>query len=218
VVIPFAANAAVVAPLAALGGALIVALLNIRQQRSQHLRGKMLDAADTFQISMQAADDALLRLARDSESHEEMLAWLERAQAATEDAGRALARLTLLYGPDSRTTSRAMEAHLRLDTTLRWEVPYLAETLRIRDEEPDAFEEDEVDGLRDNVHHYRGLAEDHLREFERSAFTAMRAPGRMRALDRLREPFRRYLWRLTGKTRRLRKKAATTSEQDRAAK
>src|ERR1700729_2709231 len=88
-------------PLAAVGGALLVAILNSRQQRTQQLREKMLDAADRFQINMQIARDAALRLARDSTSRADALEWRASAEIALGEARTGLARVTLLFGPDS---------------------------------------------------------------------------------------------------------------------
>lgn len=208
-------------PAAAVGGALLVAVLNIRQQRAQHLREKMLDAADAFQTSMQAASEALLRLARDSDSPTDAVEWLERTQRALEQANGELARLNLLFGPDSKTVLWAREALFRLDPTVRWYVPGFIEALERRpagSEQND--DDDEIEAAREFLHHHRELADDHMRSFARSAFTAMRSPGRLRAVDRIREPLKVKVWwpirhpRTTLKQRRRRRQEAQETNKD----
>jgi hypothetical protein len=189
-----AADPAWVAPVAAVGGALLVAVLNIRQQRSQHLREKMLDAADAFQTSAQAASTALLRIARDSESAGETESLSESVKTALEDADTSVARLTLLFGPASKTVEQAIEAHLRLDTTFRWKVPHFLASQREHEDDSDSVSEEQLDELRNEITQLWGLADEYLRAFARAAFSGMRSPGRTRVLTGLRDPLRRRLW------------------------
>jgi hypothetical protein len=187
-------------PLAALGGALLVAILSSRQQRTQHLREKMLDAADAFQINMETASDAVLRLGRDSTSGADALEWRASAEIALDEARTGLARVNLLFGPDSKTSTWAMEAHLRLDTTVRWFTPALVDALDKTSPDRDAAdgaesdEDDEVEAARAELHRLRDLADEHMRDFARTAFAAMRSPGRLRRIDRIRWPLRSRVW------------------------
>jgi hypothetical protein len=187
-------------PLAAVGGALLVAILNSRQQRTQHLREKMLDAADAFQMNMETASDAVLRLGRDSTSRADALEWRASAEIALDEARAGLARVNLLFGPDSKTSMWAMEAHLRLDTTVRWHTPDLVDVLDKTSPDRDVTdgdesdEDDEVEAAREELHRLRELADDHMRDFARTAFAAMRSPGRLRRIDQIREPLRLRVW------------------------
>jgi hypothetical protein len=160
----------------------------------------MLDAADAFQINMQIASDAALRLARDSTSRADALEWRASAEIALGEAQTGLARVTLLFGPDSKASTCAMDAHLRLDTTVRGLTPALVDALDKTSPDRDVAdgdefdEDDEVEAAREELHRLGGLADEHMRDFARAAFAAMRSPGRLRRIDRLRWPLRSRVW------------------------
>lgn len=182
------------APIAAVAGALLVAVLSVRQQRRQHLREKMLDAADAFLTSMQHGLYALLLLARDSDDRSEARKPFADARAAADAAHMELARIDLLFGPDSKTGLSAREAQLRLDTALRWDAPVFLDALPEDVTQGDSARDDALDQLRTQLFSSHELAEEHTRDFARVAFVAIRSPGRFRTWDRVREPLRVKVW------------------------
>lgn len=85
------------------GGSIITAYLQIRHEREDQLRGRMVDAADDFATGMRQARTALLH-ARDAihaGNHRLRLQYLDESARLIDEASARLARVHLLFGTGS---------------------------------------------------------------------------------------------------------------------
>jgi hypothetical protein len=107
--------------LAAIAGGLLVALLNVRHQRTEGIRDRMLTAADEFSTGMGQALMAARDVSAKAEDALNVDGSLKRASDAVEEARRCVdeaeartGRVALLFGVESPTNGMAVLAVARL--------------------------------------------------------------------------------------------------------